>query len=52
MVGKNSEYKNNSSVVGKLLRHVYGLPFLPPVEVGDCFVEEFMADKPEDDKIH
>jgi hypothetical protein len=43
----STEYKNKSSSVGKWLRHLFGLPFLPPVEVGDMFCLQFMSNKPD-----
>jgi hypothetical protein len=38
------EYCNKNSEIGKWLRYVFGLPFVPSNEVGDCFLElmEFM----------
>jgi len=32
--------------VGKWLVHIFGLSFLNPEEVEDCFTDHFMADKP------
>lgn len=32
--------------LGKWLVHLFCLPFLNPIEVGDCFVYSFMAEKP------
>jgi hypothetical protein len=29
--------------------YIFGLPFLPANEVEDCFVEELMADAPENE---
>lgn len=31
---------------GKWLHHLFGLPFLPPERVSECFVNDFMADLP------
>jgi hypothetical protein len=47
----STEYKNKSSSVGKWLRHLFGLPFLPPVEVGDMFCLQFMSNKPDHENV-
>jgi len=31
---------------------VAGLPFINPIEVGDCFIDSFMTEKPENNKIN
>lgn len=46
-MGLSSEYKNQNSEVGRWLNHLFGLTFLSPEEVGECFVEDFMSDKPD-----
>jgi hypothetical protein len=50
-LGLASEYKNEHSPIGTWLKHLFGLTFLPPAEVGDCFAEDFMCEKPENSKI-
>ncbi|XP_050508996.1 uncharacterized protein LOC126886185 [Diabrotica virgifera virgifera] len=47
-VGLSSEYKNGNSEIGKWLKHIFGLMYLPPSQVGDGFVEDFMPEKPDD----
>lgn len=44
-------YKNHDSEIGKWLGHVFGLPFLDAEEVQDCFVFDFISDKPVCDKL-
>jgi len=41
------QFNSANGDVGKWLVHIFGLPFLNPEEVGECFTEYFMADKPE-----
>ncbi|KAL4135476.1 hypothetical protein QTP88_007082 [Uroleucon formosanum] len=43
-------FANNE--LGNWLVHLFGLPFLNPIEVGDCFVDSFMAENPENNKIN
>jgi hypothetical protein len=50
-LGLASEYKNEQSPIGTWLKHLFGLTFLPPAEVGDCFAEDFMCEKPENSKL-
>nr|CAI5837421.1 unnamed protein product [Callosobruchus analis] len=45
------EYKNQQSPIGNWLNHLFGLTFLPPAEVGECFAQDFMSDKPQDSKV-
>jgi len=49
--GLTQEYKNPSSEIGNWLRHTFGLTFLAPEEVCDSFVEDFMSDKPIDNRV-
>ena len=49
-IGLNSEYKNKSGEIGKWLSNFFGLPFLLPEEVADAFVEDIMADTPDNKK--
>ena len=48
-IGLSKEYKEKNDHVGKWLIKLFGLPFLPPNEVEDCFVEELMDDAPENE---
>nr|CAI5841229.1 unnamed protein product [Callosobruchus analis] len=50
-LGLASEYKNQQSPLGNWLNHLFGLTFLPPAEVGECFTQDFMSDKPQDSKV-
>ncbi|KAH0822407.1 hypothetical protein GEV33_000384 [Tenebrio molitor] len=50
-LGLASECKNEQSPIGTWLKHLFGLTFLPPAEVGDCFAEDFMCEKPENSKL-
>nr|CAI5830924.1 unnamed protein product [Callosobruchus analis] len=50
-LGLASEYKNQQSPIGNWLNHLFGLTFLPPPEVGECFAQDFMSDKPQDSKV-
>jgi hypothetical protein len=50
-LGLASEYKNEQSPIGTWLKHLFGLIFLPPAEVGDYFAEDFMCEKPENSKL-
>lgn len=50
-MGLASEYKNQQSPIGTWLKHLFGLTFLPSAEVGDCFAEDFMPEKPQDSKV-
>jgi hypothetical protein len=50
-MGLASEYKNEQSPIGTWLKHLFGLTFLPPAEVGDCFAEDFTCEKTENSKL-
>ena len=45
-LGLVSIYKGDTEH-GKWLQHLFGLPFLDPDRVGECFTENFMADLPQ-----
>ena len=47
-IGLSSEYKDKESEVGLRLTQFFGLAFLDPADVGDCFAEEPMANIPSD----
>lgn len=50
-LGLATVYQNKSSEVGKWLRHTFGLLFLDPKEVFECFIDNFMADCLTDDQV-
>jgi hypothetical protein len=33
------------------MKHFFGLTFLPPEEVGESFVEDFISGKPNDERL-
>lgn len=50
-LGLSNNYKVKDDEVGAFLRIFFGLPFLPPQEVEDCFVEDLMAIQPQHDGV-
>jgi hypothetical protein len=46
----SSEYKDTDSKIGKWLSYFFGLSFLNPTEVEDCFAEDLMALAPQNDR--
>lgn len=50
-LGLSTAYQDQSSEVGKWLRHTFGLLFLDPTEVFECFIDNFMADRPTNDQV-
>jgi len=50
-LGLSNEYKNTNSEIGKWLRHTFGLLFLNPQEVSDCFSYDFKRDRPDNDLL-
>jgi len=50
-IGLGTEYQDRSLEIGKWLHHSFGLLFLEPNNVFDCFLQNFMADHPVDNKI-
>jgi hypothetical protein len=44
-------YKDESSDIDKCIHYTFGLLFLNPEEVGDCYVEDLMSDCPENEKL-
>lgn len=50
-IGLSSEYRSGNSEIGKWLTHVFGLPFLNPEEVGDCFAFDLANEQPADNRI-
>lgn len=49
-LGLSNEYKDNNSDIGQWLKFSYGLHFIDPADVEDCFVDELMAGAPQDDR--
>ena len=45
-LGLAQDYKDKSSEIGKWLSQFFGLPFLPPDETEDSFVEEMIPEAP------
>lgn len=45
-LGLTGEFRNKDSEVGRWLRHTFGLTYLNPDEVGDCFALDLFAEKP------
>ena len=42
-LGLYSQYRQNNSEEGKWPNHIFGIIFLSPEKVGDCFVEDFIG---------
>jgi len=42
--GLTSFYKDDSSEIGKRIRYTFGLVFLNPDEVSNCFVKDLLSD--------
>ncbi|KAL4147796.1 hypothetical protein QTP88_002145 [Uroleucon formosanum] len=49
--GLSVDYKNMSSEIGQWIRHTFGLLFLDPHEVSECFVNDFISDCPDDERL-
>lgn len=49
-LGLSDDYKNNTDV-GKTLKYFFGLQFLNPIEVGDCFTFDLISDIPKNNKL-
>lgn len=47
----STEYQNQSSEIGIWIRHTFGLLFLEPTEVTECFVEDFMSNRSIDKRV-
>ena len=47
-LGLSAEYKTRDSDIGKWLKSFFGLGFLRPIEVEDCFAFDIVAGQPED----
>jgi hypothetical protein len=46
----SQDYQDSDSEVGKWLKQSCGLHFFDPTEVEDCFVEDYMASAPQDER--
>jgi len=49
--GLTSFYKDESSEIGEWIQYTFGLVFLNPDEVSNCFVEDLLSDCPVNDKL-
>lgn len=49
-LGLSLEYKDNDSEIGKWLKSFFGLHFLEPADVEECFVEDLMTIAPQDER--
>lgn len=45
-LGLTNEFKNKDSEVGRWLQNTFGLTYLNPDDVGDCFALDLYAEKP------
>lgn len=50
-LGLNIEYKNKGSDVGNILTYVFGLAFLEPEMVGECFAIDLASIQPSTVKV-
>ena len=50
-LGLSNEYKNSDSEIGNFLKLFFGLPFLPPSEVDECFTDDLMSILPQDSRL-
>lgn len=50
-LGLMSEYKNHNSKIGNFLNWIFGLSFLEPETVGDCFAFDFLAEDISDSRV-
>ena len=50
-LGLAQDYKDKSSEIGKWLLRFFGLPFLPPDETKDSFIEEMIPGAPTNDVL-
>lgn len=50
-LGLASEYNSANNEVGQWLNYVFGLPFLHPNEVSDCFTLDLMGIQPNDNRV-
>lgn len=50
-MGLSKEYMDKESETGKYLRYCFGLPFLEPGEIGECFAIDFAEIQPQDERV-
>lgn len=50
-LGLVTEYRNQESEIGRWLKYTFGLPFLNPADVGDCFAFDFAEIQPIDSRL-
>jgi hypothetical protein len=52
-LGLIAEFKNQENEIGtrRWLKYTFGLPFLNPTDVGDCFAFEFAEIQPQDERV-
>lgn len=50
-LGLAKEYNNELSEIGSWLRHLFGLQYLDPNDVEDCFVMDLAPDQPADQRV-
>jgi hypothetical protein len=49
-LGLSQDYQDSDIEIGKCLKQSFGLHFFDPTEVEDCFVEDYMASAPQDER--
>uniref|UniRef100_A0A0P4VQ93 MULE transposase domain-containing protein n=1 Tax=Scylla olivacea TaxID=85551 RepID=A0A0P4VQ93_SCYOL len=49
-LGLSKDYKDTNSDIGQWLKLSFGLHFIDPTDVEDCFVEEVMTEAPQDER--
>lgn len=50
-LGLSDHYKNEESQIGKWLKYTFGLTYLDPSDVGDCFAFDLYSIKPVNDQL-
>ena len=49
-LGLSTEYKEKTCEIGKWLSSFFGLPYLSPDQIEDCFVDDIMTESPTDSR--
>ena len=49
-LGLSQDYQDSDIEIGKCLKQSFGILFCDPTEVEDCFVEDYMASAPQDER--
>lgn len=49
--GLTTEYKTDSSEIGRWLKQTFSLTYLDPEEVGECFVLDLVPNMPQDSRV-